>query len=300
MVEATESETWRYGGFTYVIHASAAWTARDGIRFEVTDASPYLQTSTSRGATLNDHLNAQRPIRALLVLLHGQKVAWRSHQVQDDEFPTWMMSGKAETPQFVEAQVDATVEQHRSPKPASGALRFPAAYLADLGTRGLRKWCKLYADEDLQRAVDPAVEVIDGATRFVEPQLMMLAISLDRFGYFHHGDQGRRGMWQNILRCLNEADLDWPEVGGREAIAKAIANINNDLKHPDRPTHPRFVEIWCMNQLATVIARAQILSLVGVKASVRDAFRRSSDVREAGEAFRRNKVAIDGDGTVFG
>lgn len=297
-IEPSERIEWEACGFHYVIRANAAWTGREGRSFELIDSRPYVQTTNEAGATPHDHLAAQWSIRALLTLVFGVKLLWRSHQLRDDEFPMWMLSGDAHDPHFVDVQLAGTVKQHRGPEPETASLHFPLVRLADLGGEGMRKWVELYADEDFERAVQPAVEVINGATSFLEPQLMMLAISLDRFGHFRHRDRRRRAMWENIEKCLIDAQLDWPEIGSRRGIAMAISNINNDLKHPDREQYPETTELAGAVLLSKIIVRAQLFDLLGLPDALRQSFLGSNDARNAVDVFVRHGLRVDDDGKI--
>ncbi|WP_454116901.1 ApeA N-terminal domain 1-containing protein [Microbacterium aurum] len=296
-IEPSELIEWEACGFHYVIRANVAWTGQEGRSFELVDSQPYVQTTNEAGATPHDHLAAQWSVRALLTLIYGTKLAWRSHQLRDDEFPMWMLSGDAHDPHFVDVHLAGTVKQHRWPKPETASLRSPSVRLADLGSGGMRKWVELYADEVFERAVQPAVEVINGATSFLEPQLMMLAISLDRFGHFRHGDGRRRAMWENIEKCLIDAQLDWPEIGSRRGIAMAISNINNDLKHPDRERYPETTELAGAVYLSKIIVRAQLFDLLGLPDTLRQGFLRSNDARNAVDVFVRHGLRVDDEGT---
>lgn len=295
-IEPTERIEWEAGGFHYTIRANVAWRGQDGRSFELVDSQPHVATTSEAGATPHDHLAAQWAVRALLVLIYGTKLAWRSHQLRDEEFPTWMLSGDVHPPNFVDVHLAGTVKQHRWPEPELASLQFPSIGLIDLGSEGMRKWVELYADEVFERAVQPAVEVINGATSFLEPQLMMLAISLDRFGHFRRGDRRRRAMWENIEKCLIDAQLDWPEIGSQRGIAMAISNINNDLKHPDRERYPETKELAGAVYLSKIIVRAQLFDLLGLPDTLRHSFLRSNDARTAVDVFMRHGLRVDDDG----
>lgn len=297
VIAPTERVEWEACGFRYLIRANVSWVGQAGRRFDVVDNKPYLQTISEAGATPHDHLVAQWPIRALLTLIFGTKLGWRSHQLRDEEFPTWMLSGDAHAPNFVDVHLAGTVKQHRWPAPESASMQLPAVRLADLGSEGIRKWVELYDDEVFERAVQPAVEVINGATTFLEPQLMMLAISLDRFGHFRYGGRRRRAMWENIEKCLVDAQLDWPEIGSRQGVAMAISNINNDLKHPDRERYPETEELAGAVYLSRIIVRAQLFDLLGLPETLRQSFLRSNDARNAVDIFVRNGLCVDDAGS---
>lgn len=295
--DESETVTWRSKGYTYELKAGAVWSGTEGRQFEA-QSVPVLATSCHRGATPQEHLRAQWAIRDLLLLAHGEKLSWRSHHVVDDLFPAWTLDGATHGPAPAETHFAGTVSQHAHPLPSSIDLAFPALSLRALGRRGLKRWTDLYADDLFRRAVQPVAEVINGAATYLEPQLMMLASALDYFGYYRFGDGRRRVMHESILKCLDAADLDWPEIGTREGIARAIGCLNNDLKHPDRESRPEGDALACVVNLAKVIARAQPFDLLGADPSARTDFVASRAVRWTTEMFARCDLRVRGDGSL--
>ncbi len=292
-----ESVSWRSAGFTYTLRASVVWSGTEGRQFEA-QSLPAISTSRSRRATLQEHLHAQRAVRDLLLLAHGQKLSWRSHRVVDEQFPLFTLDGVAHEPEPAETLFAGTVGEHALPVPPSINLAFPALNLRSVGRRGLKRWTDAYSLELFRRAVQPVAEVLNGAASFLEPQLMMLASALDYFGYYRFGDGRRRPMYESIQKCLDDPVLDWPRIGSPEGIARAIASINNDLKHPDRERKPESDELACVVTLAKVIARAQPFDLIGVGPHARRQFLESRDVRWAAEMFERCGISICDDGSL--
>ncbi|GEN79005.1 hypothetical protein [Actinotalea fermentans] len=296
-LDDSESVSWRSQGYTYEFRAGAVWSGAEGRRFEA-ESLPFLATTCHKGRTPQEHLRAQWAVRDLLLLAHGEKLAWRTHHVADEEFPLWTMDGKAHGPEPAETHFAGTVREHAQAQPSSIDLAFPALNLRALGSRGLKRWTDMYADDMFRRAVQPVAEVINGAARFLEPQLMMLASALDYFGYYRFGDSCRRELQESIRRCLDGADLDFPQIGSREGIARAIGRLNNDLKHPDRERRPEGDELACIVNLAKIIARAQPFDLVGAAPSAKKAFLESRDVRWATELFERCGLRVADDGSI--
>lgn len=296
VIDADESVEWEAGGFNYGLQSNVTWHGTPGRSFVIDDSNPYISTVSKSGATLADHLGAHWAVRALLSLVHGQRLAWRSHRLRDDEFPRWMMDGSDYGGYSVEVMMSSTVEQRRDPAPKPNALMFSMFRLHDLGPEGMRRWIELYADQVLKQAVQPAVEVINGASRFLEPQLMMLAISLDRFGYYRFNDKKRRAMYEHIARCLEAANLDWPQIGSRIGIAKAVSNVNNDLKHPNRESYPNTDVLAGVKELAEIIARLQLFDLLGVDDHLRQQFVTGNDVRNAVGIFEHAGVTVTDEG----
>lgn len=294
-VDDSERVECRFGDFTYSINSAAPWESIGSRTFSVSSA-PFIQTLSEAGARPEDHLAAHWAIRALLILLHGKPLAWREHKLCDRQFGSRPGSAEERGLEYVDVIMSGTAGDFAASAPKPHSLSFPAATLTDLGAEGLRKWIELYADDNFRRAVDPAVEVINGATRFLEPQVMMLAISLDRFGAFRYGDRKRRALEIHILKCLRDCGLQWPSIGRPAAIANAIAKINNDLKHPDRNSYPEGAQLRCLRDLARLIVRAQVLDVCGTSTVLRDALLQSAESRDVIWLFNELHMRLDSSG----
>lgn len=288
---------WEFGGFRYKIQSNVSWRG-DSSELEIIDSQPFISTEHPSTTSIEAHLEAQMPIRALLILIHGTTLAWRSHQIRDDEFQLRTVANTEVGSYPVDIQLARTVRDHYLPVPEIKDLIHSVFGLSHVGALGLQRWIELYDEPMFRRAVLPAVEVLNGATRFLEPQLMMLAISLDYFGYFRFGDSKQRGMNISIQKCLIDVGLDFSEVGSHQGIANAISTINNDIKHPDRERAPEHDVLAVITNLAKAIVRAQVLEFLGVEAAVSERFMSYGDGRRAVEYFLRNGITIEDDGTI--
>lgn len=289
---------WRHGGYTHEIRTSAVWSARFGQSFDATSQA-FLTTTRAKGQTPEEYLVSQWPVRALLVLAFGTPLYWREHSIKDDNFPTWMLNGEAREPSNVAVQLQRTAEDSEQAPPTPSDLMLPMFALRDLGTAGLKCWYRLYDDPIFRRFVEPAVEVINGASRFREPQLIMAAMSLEAAG--HYRDPHRRPrqrLEDQVRRCLAATGHDWSAIGTEKGIARAIAKTTNDLKHADRPNRPTGVELAVVTDLAKLIMRMQILDLLRIPARTRDSFVRTNAVYHVVERFRLNGVHVLEDGSL--
>ena len=246
-----------------------------------------------------EYLVSQWPVRALLVLAFGVPLFWRDHSIKDDNFPTWMLSGEAREATDVEVQLQRTAEDAQQPSPKSSDLMLPMFSLPDVGTAGLKRWYRLYDDPVLRRAIEPAVEVINGASRFREPQLMMSAMSLEAAGHYRDPQRRtRQRLEDQVRRCVEATGHDWSDIGSEMGIARAIAKTTNDLKHADRRRRPNGVELAVITDLAKLIMRMQILDLLDIPAKTVQGFVRTNAVHHVVERFRLNGVAILEDGSI--
>lgn len=295
-VKAADRVSWRHGGFTYTIRASVPWKSTSGLSFTA-HADAVIETSRSKRATVGDHISAQWPLRALLILAHGSKLHWREHMLLDEQFPMWMMSGEAKAPTYVPVQHRKTIRDFEQSEDKTLHAAFPAFQLEDLGTRGLLRWFKLYDDSIVRRAIDPVVEVLNGATRFLEPQVLMTVHGLEAMGHFR---DPKREKWvrlnTQIQRCISATRNDWSKIGPEIGIAKAIANVNNDLKHPDRPNRPGGLELSLVANLSRSIMRMQLFDLLKLPRKMHAQFMNSAGLYDVISLFELNGTRIDQDG----
>jgi hypothetical protein len=292
LVSIDEAETieWVVDETTYTIGVNTPWSERSGQQFTAR-TRVYLRTTIKGGATVSDHIRSHWPIRALLVLLHGTKLSWREHRVTDDQFPVWMASGPSSSREYVKVIPRRTVREFDLPRPSRSDVALPLIYIEQIGIEALEKWIRLYRDPDIARAVEPAVEVINGMSNFLEPQLIMAVLALDAFGYVKRGRiEGR--LASNIKACFDAAHIDLAALGSNDLLAKALADTNNDLKHPDRGRRPGSLELGMAVDLAVAVLRMQIFDLLDLGEAAAQEARRSRDIAGVGRHFDLNKVTV--------
>lgn len=292
-VDAKDEVKWRHGGFTYTLRALAPWTSTSSMKFNA-ESDAEIETSAYRGASIDDHLTAQWPLRALLLLVHGRKLFWRDHHLIDDHFPTWMTAGPPREPGGTSVQLRRTIRDAEQPKPDEVHTAYAMFHLRDIGPSGLKRWCALYDDPAFRRAIEPVVEVINGASRFLEPQVMMTALGLDAMGYYRDPDRRRNTrLAAQIERCMVAVGVDYSKIGPIGGIASAIANVNNEIKHPDRLVRPDSLQLSLIADLSMFIARTQLFDLLRLPEKTKRAFLNSLDFNNLVSFFELNDLRID-------
>lgn len=289
-IEEIAPLAWSSDEITYTVGVNTPWSEKSGQSFTAR-TRVYLRTTVRGGVTVSEHLQAQWPIRALLVLLHGTRLSWREHRVSDDQFPLWMMNGPSSHREYVKVIPRRTVRDFDQPEPPFAAVALPLIYFEQLGPERLARWVELYHDFDIARAVEPSVEVINGMSNFLEPQLIMAVLGLDAFGFVKLGRQ-RRDLWENIKACVDATGIDFSALGSNEVVAKALANTNNDLKHPDRRRRPDSVELNLAVDLAIAVLRMQLFDLLNIEEDLARDARGSRDVGGAVQNFSRNGITV--------
>lgn len=292
-VNTSEVVQWEHAGFEFEIHANLAWSATVGRSFTTESSAPLLITRYSAKATVQEHLMQQRAVRALLTLIFGRPLQWRSHRAKDVLFPMFTMDGNAHAGQSVEVQYRQTVRKLRRESVPRNKLFPPAVPLRCLGSEGLERWMRIYDLQGVRRAVDAAVATFDDVDGYLEPQMMMLATALERFGYHWKGGGKPDRLARSIERCLEATGVEWEErLGTVKDVAGFLADINNDLKHADRDSFPDGVELYCAVDLAEMIVRMQLLKMLNLGEVEHKAFEKTNDFRNAVEGFERNGISI--------
>lgn len=284
-----EDISWTVGNTTYRIGVGTPWNFTSGQSFSV-KSRVFLQTTIVGGASISTHLQAHWPMRALLVLLYGSPLAWREHRLADDQFPIWGLNDHTfPGRESVRVFTRRTIRDLALPEPKSSALGLPLLYLEQLGADKLKKWIELYSDETIARGIQPSVEVINGMSKFLEPQIMMAVIALDSFGYATRREF-RTALWEHILICIESAGIDLSPIGSNELVANALAGINNDLKHPDRNKRPDFLQLSLAVDLALALVRMHVLTLLEVSEELTDSARQHMDIDGVVRLFQKNGV----------
>lgn len=295
-VEATENITCEHGGFQFTIRATTPWSATRGQSFEA-HAGAILETTSVQGATADEHLTAQWPIRSLLVLAYGTKLYWRRHHILDEKFPVRTIDGATHGPDECLVLLRRTVEDAEQPEHPHSSFAVPMFHLADLGQSGVSRWLSLYEDPVFRKAIEPAVEVINGASRFLEPQVLLAMLALDAMGYYLDNARSRNvPLSVQIERCLVSANIDLGSIGTNSEIARAMANVNNDLKHPDRLQRPDPLQLNLVAKLSVAVMRLQLFSLLDLPDSSRTRFVGNRDVQDALDALVQADLSIDTNG----
>ena len=290
-----EPVKWVSGGFSFALQPRDETVGTEGLRFQL-DESTRLVTIHEGGATVREHYQAQRSVRALLVLAFGVPLRWREHWLLDDMFPVRFLSGDLGRPVRTRVLISGTLAEHTMEAPSRAQLAFPAVRLGELTDENLERWTSAYLeDEAFRRAAEPAVEAISLVGMFMETRIMMLASSLEWFGYCGKGRK-RVALPDAIQWTLDCIGIDWVNVGTRKGLAAFAANVNNDLKHPDRENRPASSQLYAAMRLMIMAAQGQLLHKMGVDDAVWQNFWESPNVRRVREVFELNNIRVDGEG----
>jgi hypothetical protein len=289
--ESTESGGAHVVIFRVSAHREAIWTqgeaqvslrlnwqtrdeANEGRRV-VIDDNVALESVFEEPRPFADHLLEQRKVANLLSLLFGSSISFRNHYVRDETFSQKYASGKVAYHPFVELVSTRTVRERALPRPAARVLSQPLASFADVGVNGLERWSTRYAA--WQRFILPAINSFRQTAPMVEDAVLNLCMSLEgasaqigvQSGEKATYARGRPSTATHIYRCVYLLQLDrGPRVENYVGLARAIANVYNDIKHADRGDFPEFAKMsvtaawcrWIVRCLALHLLRSEALS----------------------------------------
>lgn len=285
-VSVGEQETWTFGGFTYFLDGTAPSTGIDGKSFSV-ETETWLRTTSENGATAQDHLTAQWPVRALISLVQGHGLYWREHMMQDPEFDH--PAGRMEH----EVHLGRTIRERQQPTPKHNPQ--PLFRYDDLGPDGMVKWLTLMDHETFARAIDPAAGMLTDRPTFLEVRVLLEVMALDAMGQFHHGDRTFHTLHPNLMKCLDRSGIDLSPLGTHEDVATAISNLNNEVKHANRD-RPDGMALSLATDLLLALFRSQIFGVLDLPDALRVAFASNYRTVSAVTDFGKNNFGIVGSG----
>ena len=277
-----ESVSWKSGGFKYRIEMCRRQRGQEG-KCLYFDSDAVLTTLASERALLFDHFRAHTKIRALLTLLFGKRLPWKSHTVTEKMFPKMSVDGRTYTPDPVPVLLAHTMAEHVEPEISGTGLTSRQVLLSDLGKENLERWCDEYDKDEVFHAVAPAVEAIANESVFMEPTLIMLAGACERFGYVHTKKE-RAPVACQFYACAKFAHLDALELPFEiEQLSMFLARVYNRLKHPGKEEeYPDRTEVLVARDALKLLARSQALTLMDVDSDLLSKF-----IRSEGAIFRQ-------------
>jgi hypothetical protein len=283
-----ECVAWKSGGLQYRIERCDRWSLQVGESIHF-DFDVMLKTRAAEGSSLFEHFRAHTKVRALLTLLFGKRLAWRSHSVTDEMFPKRFVNGHTAPPGPVPVLLAHTMTEHAEPY---AELNSRQVLLSDLKKESLELWCDKYDNDEVFHAVAPAVEAIANESVFMEPTLIMLAGACERLGCLHT-KEGHDPVACQFYACAKSAHLDALKLPlGIKQLSAFLARVYNRLKHPgkeDRLIHPAQregypdrMEVLVARDALKLLARSQALTLMNVDSDLLSRF-----IRSEGNALRQ-------------
>lgn len=268
-VESPPSLAWRHGDVTFELSTDWAVSGEEQPGFSVREWV-YLTTKFETSRPCAEHFVEQRKIAALLTLMYGQPALFRRHEIRDERFNSKVLTGKVVDVPFFEMLSEDTVSDYW--RPPTVGMKHPLATASDVGAAGLQRWAESF--EEWERVIQPAAGTLRRPESYVEDHIVNASVSLEAAGHLIGEVEGERESWTRgsrsrpttstyVFRAISAVDLDWSDVAvSRLALARAIANNYNDVKHPKRGPMPPADYTYVAGKIALLIVRLLALRLM--------------------------------------
>ncbi|KNH16262.1 hypothetical protein ACU18_13960 [Arthrobacter sp. ZBG10] len=277
-VESPPALTWSLGDVTFEL--STDWrTDQEEPGFRVREWV-CLTTKYATSRPCADHLAEQRKIVALLTLMYGQPVAFRRHEIRDSRFNAKVLTGKVVHVPFFEMVSENTVSDYWRPLP--GKLKHPLATASEVGIEGLQRWLAEF--EEWERLIQPGAGTLRRPESYVEDHIVNASVSLEAAGHILGEVEGERDSWSKgkrpqpttatyVFRSLSTVNLDWSDIAESPmALARAVANNYNDVKHANRGPMPPADHTYVAGKVALLVVRLLALRLMEPSMTLTKAF----------------------------
>ena len=276
--------TWRAGAAE--LSLDIRWLGRPDVTFSsatlpttsqaMIETSTWLTTAFDEPQLIEVHLEKQRDLVALLLLVYGAPIRFRQHRTSDDRFGAQSHVVYART-----------WRQHHEELKRPNGYQEPVFRLKDIGVAGLERWYS--KDKRWRRAVSPLYGLLQRDSYVVEDVAIAALISLEASGQLIEEPivppTKLPPLATHVYQCLSHINLDWEKMPFDQIrLSLALARNYNDVKHFDRGDFPEPEVTHALGSFALYVARYVILSVASerivenhLKSSSSQGFLRSKD-----------------------
>lgn len=240
----------------------------------------------------HDHLVEQRKVLHLLTLVAGQPIHFRRHRVADERIVSLSLAGTILSHPRVELVSSQTVREYAQPLPAKGDLDDLLTRFPDVGPEGMERWATQY--ESWSRFILPSVGVLGRKRAFTEDVIVSTSMSIEAAGNIIGARDGEEATYGGnrrpvtatyVYRSLHLLDVQWGDIApDLAAIAKAVANTYNEIKHFDRGEFPNRDVSHIISTITRYIVRLLALHIVDETGGL------LAQYREAGAVWRPKRL----------
>ncbi len=179
----------------------------------------------------------------------------------------------------------------------------------------MSRWAEQF--ETWKRFIFPAVGVLGRREAFMEDVIISTSMSIEAAGQIigvREGEEptyyrGRPTTATNVYRCLNLLGVPWGSITtDHQSLARAIANVYNDIKHFDRGGFPETSVSHTISHITKMIVRLLTLHILDENGGLLRQYREQGamwKVQRYSEVYgltfdERGHAVLSGDGTVEG
>lgn len=300
-VESKEPFSWSHGDVTFTL--STDWKTEQsepGLRIREWVC---LTTTFPEPRPCSEHIREQRKMVSLLTLMYGTAVAFRRHEIRDARFNSKVLTGKIVDTPFFEMVSEDTVDDFSRPS-TNGKLKDPLVHASKLDGEALIRWGD--AQETWNRVIQPTVGTIRRSDSYLEDHVVNSSMSLEAAGSLlgvvddEEQTYGRRKLpitATYVYRCLKTLGLDWSEAATSSvALARAVANNYNEIKHFDRGEFPPAEQTYLVGQVALLIVRLLAVRILDPTLELVHEYGTSWQFEALKREFRDRNVYVDEQG----
>ena len=225
------------------------------------ETSVWFSTEFKEPQPIEVHLQKQRDLVALLVLVYGAPIRFRQHRTSDERF--------GEKSHVVYSK---TWHQHHEELKHPDRYKDPVFRLEDVGVEGLERWHS--KDERWQRAVTPLYGLLQREGVGVEDVAIAALISLEASGQLieeiRKPPKELGGIAAHVYTSLSYLELDWTTMPFDQVrLARALATNYNEVKHFDRGDFPEPAVTNVLGSFALHVARYVVLGTASKDAALK-------------------------------
>lgn len=303
-IATVESKSWRQGEAT--LHFRSEWkTDRPIEGYEGglnIDDGTVLVSSFPEERPFFEHLVEQRKVAGLLTLLSGGPIHFRQHKVSAKSIVLRALSGDIyhRSPRIPLISAD-TVREFDMPRPSISDLNWILSDFDQVGVSGLEQWAAGY--EKWKRFILPAAGVFGRRGLYLEDVIVSLSYSIEAAGQIIGPRPGEENTYFNrnrpttstfVYRCLESLDVDWgPIAPNLCALARAIANTYNSIKHYDRGDFPAPDVQRVIGVVLRFTARLLALYIIDDTGDLLTDYRKERALLRAHNIFEQSDIRFD-------
>lgn len=307
-LETEEELSWRQGNATMSLRAG--WQhqpVRDGYdrRTIVHDNVALVSVFDEGPASFRDHFVEHRKVANLMVFLFNRPIAFRKHRLRDDSFNLRLGGGRIMSYPLTHLVSRDTYREQIVEVPSGKDLGRPLAYAAEIGASGLETWASEY--DTWHRFIAPSCGVLGRTNAFIEDIIVSTSMSMEAAGGIIGKQPDEDPTWSPrrrpttatyVYRCLYALDVVWPaRVNDRVGLARAIANMYNDVKHYDRGDFPGHEESYVVSEISEWIVRLLAITITGRGDEILSPYRESDQFFALKQALDGYGMRVDKDGS---
>lgn len=222
------------------------------------ETSTWFTTAFEEPQPIEVHLEKQRDLVALLLLVYGAPIRFRQHQTSDERF--------GDKSHVVYAR---TWRQHHEDLKKPNLYQEPVSRMNGIGIEGLERWYS--KDKKWRRAVSPLYGLLQRDSYVVEDRAIAALISIEASGQLidESGAPPEKlsPTAAHVYRCLSYLKFDWEKMPFDQVrLSRALARNYNDVKHFDRGDFPEPAVTHALGSFALYVARYVALSVASQEA----------------------------------